>query len=183
MASIKAMRRAVAILLTCVCAPSVLADSAEDFDRGYEAYVQRDYLQAFSLWRKAAEQGHPRAQNGFGVLYRDGLGTAKNDTNAVRWFRESAEKGYAFAMFNLGLMYRDGRGVARDEIEASKWLILASTINYDRQAAFERDLLARRMSLQQRDEALARAQAWLDRFLFGKSGKRSGARKRIPITE
>jgi len=179
----EAIRGAATMLLLLACAPMVLADAEEDFDRGHEAYVQRDYSQAFSLWRKAAEQGHPRAQNGLGVLYRDGLGTARNDSDAVKWFRESAEIGYAFGMFNLGLMYRDGRGVARDEVEAFKWLTLASTVNYDRQAAFERDLLGRRLNARQREEALARAQAWLDRFFFGRSNTRSRVRERIPITE
>jgi hypothetical protein len=171
------------ILLMLAGASPALADAEGDFSRGYEAYGRQDYAQALSLWRKAAEQGHARAQNGIGVLYRDGLGTVKNERTAAKWFRDSAEKGYAFAMFNLGVMYRDGRGVARDEIEAYKWLTLASTVHYDEEAAVERDRLARRMSAQQKDEARARAQAWLDRFFFGASSRKPKARQRVPATE
>lgn len=172
-----------AVLLLAAGVSSAAADARDDFDRGYEAYVQGDYTQAAVLWRRAADQGHPRAQNGLGVLYRDGLGTTKSEGIAVKWFQESAENGYAFGMFNLGVMYRDGPGVARDEVEALKWLTLASTVHYDKEAALERDLLARQMSGQQKDEALARAQAWLDRFFFGESSKGPKTRLRIPTTE
>jgi TPR repeat protein len=181
MTRVKAIRHAAAVLLFA-CAPWALADAEHDFVRGYEAYVRSDYSQALSLWRKAAEQGHPRAQNGLGVLYRDALGTANSDADAVKWFRESAEKGYAYAMFNLGLMYREGKGVARDQVESLKWLTLASTIDYDGQAARERDLLGRSLTSQQRQDALARAQAWMDRFFFGDSRTRSRV-KRMPVTE
>ncbi len=172
-----------AILLLFTGMPPVLADAEEDFGLGYAAYTRREYAQTLSLWLRAAEQGHPRAQNGLGVLYRDGLGTAKSDAVAVRWFRESAESGYAFGMFNLGLMYRDGSGVARDDIEALKWFSLASAVHYDRDAAVQRGLLARRMSAAQTEEARARAQAWFDRFFFGKSSKISRPRGRVPTTE
>jgi len=179
----KSLQLLLAAGFAATAASAVLANAEEDFARGYEAYTQRDYAQALSHWRSAADQGHPRAQNGLGVLYRDGLGTLKNERTAAKWFRESAEKGYAFGMFNLGMMYRDGSGVARDDIEAHKWLTLASTVHYDRQAAFERDLLARRMSAQQKDEARARAQAWLDKFFFGKNARRARRQDRLPATE
>lgn len=179
----KSLQLLLAALLVLAAASSARADAEEEFERGYQAYSQRNYAQALAHWRKAAEQGHARAQNGLGVLYRDGLGTMKNERAAAKWFRESAEKGYAFGMFNLGMLYRDGSGVARDDIEAHKWLTLASTVHYDKQAAFERDLLARRMTAQQKEEARARAQAWLDRFFFGKSERRSRLKDRIPATE
>ena len=31
--------------------------------------VLQDYKEAISWYRKSAEQGHPRAQNDFGVMY------------------------------------------------------------------------------------------------------------------
>lgn len=179
----KSLRLLLAALLAATAATAARGDADEDFQLGYQAYVQRDYAQAVSLWRKAAEQGHARAQNGLGVLYRDGLGTMKNETSAARWFRESADRGYAFGMFNLGMAYRDGSGVARDDIEAHKWLTLASTVHYDKEAAIERDLLARQMSAQQREESLARAQAWLDQFFFGRNARSPKLRERIPATE
>ena len=57
----------------------------------------------------------------------------------------------------------------RNDIEAYKWLYLASTINFDEKAEFERNALSARMSDSQRKAARERAQEWFDRFFFGKS--------------
>jgi uncharacterized protein len=144
------------------------ADAGEEaFDRGYESFVARDYEGAMQWWKKAAAQEHARAQNGLGVLYRDGdLGTP-DPASAAEWFRRSAENGYAFAMFSLALLYRDGEGVAQDDIEAHKWFDLASALNFDPRALFQRDLIARRMTSEQVAEAQKRAQEWLNAFFFG----------------
>ena len=85
----------------------------------------------------------------------------------AEWFRRSAENGYAFAMFSLALLYRDGSGVARDDIEAHKWFDLASALNFDPRAQFQRDLIARRMTSEQIVEAQRRAQEWINAFFFG----------------
>lgn len=141
----------------------------EEFERGYESFVARDYQGAMQWWEKAAGQGHARAQNGLGVLYRDGdLGEA-DPKRAAEWFRRSAENGYAFAMFSLALLYRDGDGVKQDDIEAHKWFNLASTLNFDPRSAFQRDLLARRMKSEDIAEAEKRAQEWINAFFFGGS--------------
>lgn len=167
------------LLLSCAASA---ADLNDDFERGWDAYTARKYPETMAFWRKAAEQGHARAQNGLGVLYRDGLGVTKDSKQAARWFQASANNGYAYAMFNLGLAYRDGAGVARDDVEAYKWLLLSATVNFDEQAAFETNLLAKRMTPAQLEEARARAQNWSDRFFFGE--KTASARVRgIPRTE
>jgi hypothetical protein len=59
--------------------------------------------------------------NNLGVRYREGLGVAKDEAEAVRWYRRAAEAGNTDAMTNLGFMYRDGRGIAKDEVEAVRW--------------------------------------------------------------
>lgn len=171
------------LVLALGAGPAFAHEADAEFDRGWQAYESRDYAAAAAAWRQAAERGHPRAQNGLGVLYRDGLGVEKDAATAVTWFRISAQNGYAYAMFNLGLAYRDGSGVAKDDIEAYKWLLLASTVNYDREAAFERERLARRMSAPQLEEARGRAQAWLDQFFFGSAQRKPKTRTRVPRTE
>lgn len=167
------------LLLSCAVSA---ADLNEDFERGWNAYTARKYPEAIAFWRKAADQGHARAQNGLGVLYRDGLGVTKDSKQAARWFQASANSGYAFGMFNLGLAYRDGAGVARDDVEAYKWLLLSATVNFDEQSVFEANLLARRMTPGQLEEARARAQAWSDKFFFGEKTAATKIRS-IPRTE
>jgi hypothetical protein len=165
--------------MTCSVSASQLEAA---FERGWGAYTARNYTEAAAAWRKAADAGHVRAQNGLGVLYRDGLGVAKDLKQAARWFQAAANNGYAYGMFNLGLAYRDGAGVARDDIEAYKWLLLSGTVNFDEESVFETNLLARRMSPAQIEEARARAQAWSNKFFFGE--KTAGNRARaIPTTE
>lgn len=165
----------IARILFCVVlawgamSPSWAALGDEAFERGFDAYDQRKYSEAAALWRKAADLGHARAQNGLGVLYRDGIGVKRDPKEAVRWFLESASRGYAIGMYNLALMYKDGTGVMRNDVEAYKWFYLASSINFDIKAEFERNALAARMNASQIDEAKKRAQQWFDRFFFGES--------------
>ncbi len=145
----------------------------DDFNRGYDAFLAGQYAQAASSWTKAARQGHARAQNGLGVLHRDGDGVEKDEKKALYWFRLSAENGYAFGMYNLAKLYAEGSGSVRNDIEAHKWLNIASSINFDEKAAFERELLARRMSRSQLAEAERRAQDWITRFFFGVGAHKS----------
>jgi hypothetical protein len=153
----------------CVFFPAFAAPGDDAFERGHAAYEQRKYVEAAAAWREAAALGHARAQNGLGVLYQDGLGVRKDLREAARWFQESASRGYAFGMYNLALLYRDGAGVMRNDIEAYKWFYLASSINFDIKAEFERNALGARMNASQIAEAKRRAQEWFDRFFFGRT--------------
>ena len=61
----------------------------------YGLGVIEDDTQAVYWFRKAAEQGHAKAQYNLGVMYESGRGIAKDDTQAVYWFRKAAEQGEA----------------------------------------------------------------------------------------
>ena len=158
------------ISVAVLIAGAAFAASADpgdaEFDQGYEAFTSRDYTETLALWHKAAEMGHMRAQNGLGVLYRDGDAGEPDKKRAAYWFRRSAENGYAFAMYSLAILYRDGDGVARNDVEAHMWFDLASTLNFDPKAVFQRGLIARRMNDEQVAEAERRAQEWIDEFFF-----------------
>jgi TPR repeat protein len=157
-------------LFLAVTATQALAGAGqEEFDQGYEAFLSRDYPTAVQWWEKAAAKGHARAQNGLGVLYRDGDLGKPDPKKAAYWFHRSAENGYAYAMYSLAILYRDGEGVTRDDIEAYKWFDVASAINFDPKAQFQRDLVAQRMSPEAVTEAQKRAQEWINAFFFGKS--------------
>jgi TPR repeat protein len=164
------MRLFRAITFAVLIAGTAFAASADpgdaEFDKGYDAFTSRDYKATLTWWHKAAEMDHKRAQNGLGVLYRDGDTGAPDKKRAAYWFRRSAENGYAFAMYSLAILYRDGDGVAQDDVEAHLWFDLASTLNFDPKARFQRDLVAQRMKAEQVADADRRAQEWINNFFF-----------------
>ena len=80
----------------------------------------------FEALKARAEAGDATAQHNLGVMFANGMGVAKNDQEAVKWYRLAAEAGFARAQTNLGLMYADGAGVAENDQEAVKWYRLAA---------------------------------------------------------
>jgi TPR repeat protein len=64
-----------------------------------------------------------------GQCYAEGIGVAKNQLEAVKWFRKAAEQGNADAQYNLGCCYYDGKGVEKDSAEAVKWTRKAAEQN------------------------------------------------------
>jgi predicted Zn-dependent protease len=94
---------------------------AMSFEDGVNAYGQKDYTKAMSIFRGLADKGNGRAQTYLGLMYQLGLGVAKDDTEAVKWYRKAADQNFATAQFNLGYMYSNGRGFVKDDVEAVKW--------------------------------------------------------------
>lgn len=87
--------------------------------------VPRDLTEAVKWWRKAADQGHLKAQASLGWAYYKGEGVPKDYAEAVKWYRKAAEKGDANAQSNLGWAYYKGEGVPRDYAQAFCWFSLA----------------------------------------------------------
>lgn len=75
----------------------------------------------FKLLEKAAKSGNPEAQNGLGICYEIGKGTAPNLAKAMEWYRRAAESGNADAMQNLGYIFYFGAGIRRNVAEAARW--------------------------------------------------------------
>ena len=78
-------------------------------------------LEALSMYRKAAEQGHASAQNTLGWMHAKGDGVVQSYVEAVRWYKKAAKQGDANAQLNLGSMYENGDGVAQSHAEALRW--------------------------------------------------------------
>ena len=49
--------------------------------------------EAVKWYRKAADQGHARAQYFLGSCYDYGTGVGEDDAEAVKWYRKAAEQG------------------------------------------------------------------------------------------
>ncbi len=68
--------------------------------------------------RAKAEQGGADAQFTLGYYYAVGLGVAKDEVEALKWYRKAAEQNLATAQFNLGSCYDQGQGIAKNMAEA-----------------------------------------------------------------
>jgi TPR repeat protein len=100
------------------------ADNAPD--DVWTAYRRGDYVSALGEVRPRADQGEPKAQYIFGLMYEHARGVPKDFAEARRWYGLAAEQGFADAQFRLGLMHHNGRGAAKDYAEAMRLYSLAA---------------------------------------------------------
>lgn len=95
--------------------------------QGDEALELRARARAFAWLRKAALQGHSRAQNDLATLYRTGLnGIDRNPEKALNWYLRSAKQGDAGGQFGAGMMNLGWFGLPENLKEAVYWLELAA---------------------------------------------------------
>ncbi|AKO54164.1 hypothetical protein ABA45_02120 [Marinobacter psychrophilus] len=133
---------------------------AADFDKGLAALHSGDYATAFQEFRSLAEQGHTSAQYNLGNRYANGQGVPQDYAEAVTWYRKAAEQGDANAQLNLGYMYAKGQGVPQDYVQAHMWFNLSASQD-GKDAAYNRDIAAERMTNQQISESQALARKWV----------------------
>lgn len=68
---------------------------------------RQPYLNQAVVWlRKAAEQGHIKAQISLGEMYEYGQGVEEDHQQAISWYTMAAEQGDADAQFHLGRLYQ-----------------------------------------------------------------------------
>ena len=85
-----------------------------------------DYGMALPMFERAALKGNIDAQNNLGVMFQQGLGTARDINKAIIWFRKAAERGSAKGQSNLGHAIGVETKDPEKRREALKWLILAT---------------------------------------------------------
>ncbi|MGH8534380.1 MAG: tetratricopeptide repeat protein [Gammaproteobacteria bacterium] len=115
--------------------------------------VPRDYEQAARWFKGAGERGDAEALFNLGLMYDDGKGVRRDVREAVLWYKRAAELGLKQAQLMLAGMYRDGAGVSKDETLAYLWYAMAAEQD-DKDAAAERDRLAKRLTPAQYKEAI-----------------------------
>ncbi|ESR26417.1 peptidoglycan-binding protein [Lutibaculum baratangense] len=71
--------------------------------------------------RLAAAQGDAAAQYEIGVRYTDGIGVARDASEAAKWYRLAAAQGLAPAQYRLGSLHEKGEGVEQDPDLARMW--------------------------------------------------------------
>lgn len=87
----------------------------------HAAGAEKNSVEAVKWFRKAAEQGHVKAQYHLATCYQMGEGIGKDRTEAVKWFRKAAENNHAEAQGHLGTCYYMGDGVEKDYPQAIGW--------------------------------------------------------------
>lgn len=106
--------------------PAVAGDADAQFNMG-QAYkfgrgVPADLAQAEEWYRKAALQGHPQAEENYGLaLFENG-----KRLQAVEWLEKAAGRGAPRAQYVLGTMLFNGDAVAKDWVRAYALIVRAS---------------------------------------------------------
>jgi TPR repeat protein len=83
----------------------------------------------FEQVKVKAEMGDAEAQRNLGEFYFRGVGIAKDNTEAVKWYRKAADQNDDRAQVSLGICYDIGIGVVEDKAEAVKWYRKAAEQN------------------------------------------------------
>jgi TPR repeat protein len=79
-------------------------------------------IEAYPLWRKAAEKGDAVSQFNVGTYLNYGIdGVQQNKAEAAIWYRKAADQDITSSQYRLGELYQSGSGVELDYTEAMKW--------------------------------------------------------------
>jgi uncharacterized protein len=122
-----------------------------------------DYAQALTWFQKAAEQGHPEAEERLGQLFENGHGTPQDYAQAAKWYLQASEQNEPFAQWRLATLYINGEGVSQDYAQAYFWLDIASVgleELYPTAIAFDRENCATHLTPKTLAETQERATAW-----------------------
>jgi len=139
--------------------PAVAGDADAQFNMG-QAYklgrgVTADLAQAEEWYRKAALQGHPQAEENYGLTLFENNKRAQ----AAEWLQKSASRGEARAQYVLGTMYFNGDGVTKDWVRAYALTTRASAQGLA-QASAAQAQMDRHISLQERQKGLELARQY-----------------------
>ena len=102
-------------------------------------------------------------QFNLGLMYENGRGVPKDNSEAAHWYRNAARQGTVEAQFNLGVSYANGQGVPQDLVYAHKWLNLAGSQGLE-EAQENRRTIERQMTRGQIAEAQRLAHEWMREF-------------------
>lgn len=111
--------RIVLAVLFCLCL--LPAAALADFNQGKLAYDMKQWRQAISNLRPAAERGDARAMVLLGNMYANGYGVDKDDEEAFVLFRRAAQQDNLDGILATAAFYQEGRGVSQNTRLAIEW--------------------------------------------------------------
>lgn len=86
-----------------------------------QAYRNRDYERAMSLWQEEVKHKNDQAMTNIGLMYLRGEGVEKDFVKAREWFLKASQFDNDSANYNLALMYQTRLGVEEDEEKAVEY--------------------------------------------------------------
>ena len=86
-----------------------------------QAYNAHRYGEALTEFERLATGGDSKAQLYAGLMYDNGLGTARNETRAFYWYMRAAKQAQPRAQFNVADMLYQGSGTRQDHHAAMTW--------------------------------------------------------------
>ena len=138
-----------------------MLDLARLHDEG--RVVEKDPVRAAQLIERAASLGNPDAEYAFAERLASGNGVARDQKHAWEWFKRAADNGQPAALYRIGqIIFKRDRSI-EDNITAYAWLTLAAKLGSDevkKDAARDRDLLAKDMTPGDIAAAMARVRDW-----------------------
>lgn len=75
------------------CAGNRTEQSLAFYKQGQAAYKQQNYQTAFEKLIKAAKNGNADAQYAVGYMRYNGIGTLRDQSNALMWLQKAAKQG------------------------------------------------------------------------------------------
>ncbi len=75
------------------------------YNQAIQLHEQGKYGEAFPLFLRAAQAGHPRSMNMLSAMYANGRGTAKDSAESFRWLKAAAEHDCVSAYTALAMKY------------------------------------------------------------------------------
>ena len=77
------------------------------FTRAAALYLEKRYVEAYSIYEDLASDGAVWAYVRLGAMYRDGLGVPANAEKALQWFMKAIDAGSVEALFYAGRLLTD----------------------------------------------------------------------------
>jgi TPR repeat protein len=121
--------------------------------------------EAVKWYRRAADQGHARAQERLGHMYLTGDGVLKDEAWAAKWYGLAAHQGLDVAQWKYGILHAQ---VAKDHFLAYVWLSLAAA-KQSKRAIEDRDKVEKHLTPAQ----VAKAQKLVRQWKPGKKVQRT----------
>jgi TPR repeat protein len=101
--------------------------SSSDLEKANTEWNNKNYIQAYNLYKKLAEKGLARAQYDLGYMYSQGQAVIQSDAQAMRWWKLAAAQGSAEALTSLGYLYMQ-MGTTDGIVEAKRVLLLSASL-------------------------------------------------------